>query len=706
MLFDSDLMHLTNMHSSSPESSLLKHSLPTNENNPPETKRVRLSSASPDDDTIEKRISADFYTSIDQVRRDVDRLRRVLVNEKTEVLPNGNVPDGNRSSRSLRDAADKLTRILSSDEVEDGPQNSDSAGFIPTRRTGQVITLRSQTEKGTQQLFSGLQVDDKAEGPLVALDGRRLPNGFDLTDPATMDTGMLAPTRDRRLFGDVFRPHRNLKQLDMPRSSRTTVRGNVLGFSRESNLDKVATPNRTDYKVQQLPVNSWLDYNVSDQQTRRKLRGKSFAQGDLRAAMMASDLAAQDSEDASALFRKAFSSFAPTTDTSKAVISERDRDRHWWSKHGSGRLRSIFKPPASDIGPDIATDGLREASDHTFDEIVSSFQPDEAGDPSVSKEDPESVDEVLAEISELLETVHSYQHIRSLDTRAAIGASKPSSAEVDSYDLLRSQLAILIASLPPFAVAKLDGDKLQDLNISTNILVDTIDYRGTAQPDEYTLSRYRAAQPAAPVPARPQQPAAQPRPTYQTPSVPHYSINNNLQAYAQNLGVAAARYGQSANYSTPAPVQRPFATPFQQPASTYSQPTVQQFQRPSPATNGYGSYNGTSTNTSTSVTAAPQTGGTQTPSQPNYQQNAQNKMAYGINVNANTPAAAAGRSVSPGKPPQLQNGQTQGYYGQGQVQGQSQSPYQRPVVQQPEQQQVTGSGQVNGTPAPTPAGAS
>ena len=703
MLFDNDSISLTDTRSSSPVSSLLKHSLPSNANSSPDTKRVRLSSLAPEDDTIEKRISADFYTSIEQVRRDVERLRGILANDKTEVQPNGDAPDRNQSPKALREAADNLTRILSSHDIEDGRQNNNFANLEPTHRTGQVITLRSQTEKGTQQLFSGLQVDDNLKEPIVARDGRRLPNGFDLTDPATMATSMLAPTKDRRLFGDVFRPHRNLKQLDMPRSSRTTSRGNVLKFSQESDLDKPVTPNRNDYKFQHLPVSSWLDYNVSDQQTHKKRRGKSFAQGDVRAAMVANDLAVQDSEDASALFRKAFSSFAPTTDTSKAVVSDRDRDRHWWSKNGSRRLRNAFKSPMIDTELLTANDELLEVSSDDFDEVVSTFQPGETDDPSLTKDEPEDVDDVLGEVSELLETVHSYQHIRSLDTRAAIGASKPSSAEYDSYELLRSQLAILIASLPPFAVAKLDGDKLQDLNISTNILLDTIDYRGTAQPDEYTLSRYRAAQPAAPAPAptRPPQPAAQPRPTYQTPAIPRYNTNNNLQAYAQSLGVAAARYGQHANYSTPAPVQRQYTTPFQQPASTYSQPTAQQLQRPTPtpAANGYGSYSGNNANASAVVT--PQAGGTGTPSQPSHQQNAQNKTTYGFNMKVNTPAAAAGRSVSPaGKPLGPENGQTQGYYGQGQVQGQNQSPYQRPLVQQQQQQQQVGGGaQVNGTPA-------
>ena len=564
------------------------------------------------------------------------------------------------SPRALRDAADKLAKILSSDEADEAQDSTIKSRYS----LGQVITLRSQTEKGTQQLYSGLQMDGSENDAIPTMNARRLPNGFDLTDPAMMDTGILAPTKDRRLFGDVFRPNRTLKQLEVPRSSRTTFRGTTLGFSKETSLDKAAPLNRNDYKYQQLPVSSWLNYNMNDVQSSKKLRGKSFAQGDLRAALMANDVAAQEKEDGSALFRKAFSSFAPTTDTSKAVVSEQDRDRQWWSKYGTRKLRSIFKTP--DIDPSSPRDELQEVDDDDFAGVVTDFQPLEAEDSYLNRDDPESVDEVLSEVSELLETVHSYQRIRSLDTRATAGASKPSSAELDSYEMLRSQLTILIDALPPFAVARLDGDKLEDLNISSNIVVDTVDYRGTAQPDEYTLSRYRAA-PGVPATApRPQAPPAQARPTYQTPNVPRYGTNNSLHAYAQNLGVAAARYGQGSNYNTPPTVQRSYQTPLQQPANTYnSQPTVQQFQRP--AANGYPNYN---------ATATPQAGQVQSPSQPGYQQQAQNKMAY----NMNTPVAV-GRSISPqGKG--LVNGQTPGQHYPQQQQTSAAAGFQRPSSQQ------------------------
>merc|ERR1712169_10386 len=67
--------------------------------------------------------------------------------------------------------------------------------------------------------------------------------------------------------------------------------------------------------------------------------------------------------------------------------------------------------------------------------------------------------------------------------------------------MLRDQLKILISSLPPFAVAKLDGDQLEELNISTKLLVEPPDYQGTGQVDDYTW-RLQMARQATSAPAR------------------------------------------------------------------------------------------------------------------------------------------------------------------------------------------------------------
>lgn len=668
----------TNHCSTKPISPLLKQALPASDAVQPDSKRPRLSDV-PEDDTIGKRISSDFYTSIDQVRVDLSRLQDAIKAINNPATVNGESKDDALTPNTLQEASTKIEEILSLDDLKPKPS---------IHTTGQVITLRSQTEKGTQQLYSGLQLEDSVTGQIKRLDGRRLPNGFDLTDPATMDTSLLAPTKDRRTFGDVFRPPSSLKQLDVPRSTRSTFRGNTLTFSKDSSLDKPQSGNRNDYRSQQLPVGSWLSYNLSDHQSDKRLRGRSLAQGDLRAALLANDLASQDTEDASSLFKKAYSSFAPTFDTSKAVVTEHDRDRQWFSKNGPRKLRAIFKRQISD-DPSEPTSEI-QGPDDDFATVVSNFEPQESDQIPPPSEEVESIDDILADLSSLLNTLHSQQQLRSLDTRPSHTTAKPPPQEIDTYDLLLNQFTILVSGLPPFAVAKLDGDKLAALNISTQVLVDTPDYRGTAQPDEFTLSRYRAAQ-ATTAAARPQpQPQSQPaRPTYSTPGVQRYTNTNSLSAYAQNLGVAAARYGTAAtatgtNYQTPNTIQRPFQQSQytgQTSSATYNaSAALQQFQRnlaqpATPTANGY-QYGGQQ------QTAPPPSGLRQTfmqsPSQPGYQQSAQNKVAYpantGMGVSMGSPGTGL-RSPSPAKP----MGQP-AYYGQQQqpvghslAQGQGQS---------------------------------
>ena len=117
----------------------------------------------------------------------------------------------------------------------------------------------------------------------------------------------------------------------------------------------------------------------------------------------------------------------------------------------------------------------------------------------------------------------------------------------------------------------------------------------------------------------------------------------NLQSYAHNLGIQA-QYAQrqAQQYSTPQNMQRNYQ-PYQQ-AGNYSQPNLQQFQRS--AANGYGGWN--------NAAKTPQTNFSQMPSQPGYQQRAQQQGLYA--------------AQTPSRP--MANGQM-GYQG---------TPYQRPQI--------------------------
>jgi hypothetical protein len=368
-----------------------------------------------------------------------------------------------------------------------------------------------------------------------------------------------------------------------------------------------------------------------------------------------------------ALFQAAYSSFAPTVDNSAAIIPENTRSQFWWGRAGRKRFNSLLSSvlyPEPDLDGDFLARN-QDSSPQEFEDVVQAFEPEDNPftEPTDGNSAAESIqrdtDDILTEISELLETLSSYQRIRNLaltprpaapeTPKATTASTTPSNAEYDTYEMLRSQLILLVDSLPPFAVAKLNGDQLESLNVSTRLIIENYDYPGTMEADEQTLQKRRAVAAAAAAASRTAvAPAGRPG-TYQTPSTTAsynrgaYGANAARQPYQQPSRPAYGTAGTpTQTYQTPRPSssssQRTNYPQQYQPTTTpaYNQgPNVQQFQRP--MQNGYGSYTGTPS----------QSGYAQRPTQPGYQQRAQENAQH------------YARSASPQKT--VTNGQ-QAYY--------------------------------------------
>ena len=107
---------------------------------------------------------------------------------------------------------------------------------------------------------------------------------------------------------------------------------------------------------------------------------------------------------------------------------------------------------------DINGQFQRPPDDEDFEETVRTFEPADVSEgPAyiVNDRSVNSTGEVLQEVSELLETLSSYQRLRSVEPSKTIGnTTLPTSAEQDTYNLLKTQLEILVSLLPPFAIAK------------------------------------------------------------------------------------------------------------------------------------------------------------------------------------------------------------------------------------------------------------
>lgn len=552
------------------------------------SKRPRLSTPEPEKETILSKVLSAAYQSIDELIQDLNDVKKSIL---TSHMP--------RQDKKTYEINQKNFVIITDVLVEAG-RNFDYGTSIKAEEdekvdSSTIISLRAQIDKGPHQLFSGLQNSET----LVKIDGQSLPNGFELTQATVLDVSEFS-TSESRTIGEVFRPHRNTRQLEPPRS--TKYEGRTLTFKQ---FDGGRT-NKSDWRNTTVTTGSCLAYrDGSENSVPSKLGlvrnpGIQFSQG-------------------SSSFGASYTSFAPTTDDTITTIPSQEMIFFNWSKNSQSQQVDNSDNPTVD----------------EFLDVVDSFVPIQ----STEEENPaDETDKVLEEISELLETLASHQRIRQLEGRTTESVTKPSSAESGVYELLHSQLSILISSLPPFAVAKLDGSQLRDLNVSTSIPVKPIEFTGTAQADDFTLRRFKTNQ----IPAT--------RPTQPTPYRPPYQASNNMAYNASattynslQRPVYTPRAPSIPNYQTPRPsISRPNYG--QQSYSAQTNP--QQFQRS--VQNGY--YG---------TTPSPYT---QRPTQPGYQQRAQD--------------ANLARSNSPQKP--IINGTPAANY----------RPYQQPALT-PAQQYAT-----------------
>ncbi|KAI9779611.1 MAG: hypothetical protein M1839_007276 [Geoglossum umbratile] len=482
-----------------------------------------------------------------------------------------------------------------------------------------------------------------------------LPNGISTTQIVPVHSSAVHDGKKKvPTLGDVFAPPPTLPQLNPPKQSKyTTTRSSSVGWFNPTELSLNSRSNRLGtYTTQLLSAGQWLTYNavppVPSPQSPTDIRRSKRERSSSDAAKVQSNLEAlarhsRAKEDA--LFRSVYSSFAPSHDDSSAIVSQEIKSRLWWERVGEKRFEQLLAEPfletADDpISPTCGGAGVRvEDEEELFREAIESWVPeDPPADFKIneSSERPQDVndkdlDEILKDISELLETLNSHQRIRNLSlapmSQTAVGQnrqitamtgspSSPSSAEMDIYSVLKSQLSILIAALPPYAVAKLDGEQLAELNISTKMVVEGKDYKGVMEEDETaarasTVAALSAASGSA---ARITGPPASQYPVQAQYNVTRTPATQYQQRSASNTQLSASRSQQGAQqyYQQQTPV-RPPSSNTQRDTIATPQASFQHPQRP-PSTNSHRVPTGVPTPQS----YAPQT---PRPTQPQYGQN-------------------------------------------------------------------------------------
>jgi hypothetical protein len=326
-------------------------------------------------------------------------------------------------------------------------------------------------------------------------------------------------------IGDVFRAPAHLPQLSPPKSIRpTTSKGNSTITFAHQEAPKPRRKGSQSHAHQNLASGFWLGYGGVDMpkdQTsptaKQKSRQRALSMGEAQQPPSEAILVAVQQAKEDALFRSAYSSFAPSRDDASAIIPEETKNMVWWQKVGEKRFNDLFPIDPALLDPEEAKEVTNGTSDEDelFKEAIENFTPLEADvlpGSEEKNEEAKDTDEVLKEISEMLETLASHQRIRNLSLTTnprtpvvqnaslatlAGSPSTPSSEEFDVYQILKSQLTLLISQLPPYAVAKLNGDQMDELNISRTILFDTKEYKGVLEEDQLSKLAKVAAVPVA-----------------------------------------------------------------------------------------------------------------------------------------------------------------------------------------------------------------
>ncbi|KAM0131467.1 hypothetical protein ACHAP3_006828 [Botrytis cinerea] len=601
-----DLIDVLKSHDPSPSilTRALPESIPSTE---PHAKRQKSDGAT-DSPTILSRATAHEYLTIDEVLKDVDtaasdiieRLQLTVGSNQNQYIP---VPAG-QSELAVKILAfkKKAHELVRREKAATGLQTNansnqiiNSNNYLSNRNFGSnanaPVTATSEDSKVVltlygnapqpKQLFSSLQLPTKYDGESISQPLREagLPNGITTTQivplqPTSFDDNKKRP----QTLGELFPTPPNIHPLKPPKISKSSLPTSIDGWHQPF----VADPRSSSYWKQPLTTGQWLDYsNTSSLSPERKRTGVAGSNEDAETAVDSSEI---DAAKLDALFRSAYSGFAPTKDDSKAIAPESVLSKIWWQRVGEKRWGDIINR-AEGLGDGYPTEpstnnslAFNDAEIEELEQAAKEFS-DVSIDPSLMSTDSnvemaaeeKDVEEVLQGISELLETLNSYQRNRHVSLNAtgrpisSFGTSettfmgtpsKPSDSEVTTYEILKSQLALMVAMLPPYAVAKLNSDQLAELSISTKIEVQLSDQKGVMEEDEIAARAKVAAMSAA----------SNTRPT--TSSSLHRSSSS------------AALYGNQ--YSSPRPAPAPTGQHYAT-AQTPIRPPPSNLQRP-PAT--------------------------------------------------------------------------------------------------------------------------
>ncbi|EEP82573.1 predicted protein [Uncinocarpus reesii 1704] len=598
------------------ELKLLQYPLPSKSKSERENKRAKLSE--PDaGSNIESKVTGGAYKSLEEFIDDIETVAALVSTDNPQATDRPeHLKSLNANELSVRASLFKkqlnnlllrsrrLQPLLVNSEASQSQEES-LQSLVPPHEDRAILTVTfgnpPRTYFSSFQQTNGVssvatpEVTDKERSTPV--DESVLPGDIRISKVMPFNATQLQKERGTtRTFGEVFQPPSHLPQLTRPQKFKQQATDNVVRWLQPVDILAASSTTLSGQKLynnKKLSPGHWLNY------------GRDSSRGKLSSINNSDDSGAAGSvKEDEAIFRSIYSSFAPGYDSGGAVLQNNVQNLVYWDRRGQNKFNQLFPDWHFDEAEPVrqlfekTTLEPEPLNDIDLRLAVESFDPNtniedlekiQNGDTETSGDG--DVEHILQEISDLLKTLHSYRRLRNLyptpgqlpntSSKAFSQLSDtPSEEEKATYDTLKQSLSSMIALLPPYALAKLDGDQLADLNIKTAMNQGCVDYAGTMEEDEWTMRQKQAPRVTQSATRSPAPSTHLPRaPTYQTPQHQNIAPHQRYQPTTRARNASTSYTPQS--YGTRQPTQAiPYQPTHPAPAYAPTPPTSQRFVQP------------------------------------------------------------------------------------------------------------------------------
>jgi hypothetical protein len=301
--------------------------------------------------TIASRLQNNLYTDLDDFEHDLDNALDTLFEPLTANDPLKNtqrLADQDLASiQALSNFRTLIKDCLDRERPKDKkmPIKKEEDDALTTKSTKAVLSLYGNAPQ-PRQLFSSLpRPNASIQGPGLSVEELGLPTMLSATKVVPLPPSDAVSTRKANpTFADIFPSPASLPPLNPPKPTRhTSSKSTSISWS-HGELPKASR--KGGYTLQPLTVGTWVGYGANEPKESvnaiKRRRRESLLNGQEQPKPTEDATPADIIAQETALFRAAYSGFAPTQDNSKALVAKETKDMVWWHRMGQRRFDDHF----------------------------------------------------------------------------------------------------------------------------------------------------------------------------------------------------------------------------------------------------------------------------------------------------------------------------------------------------------------------------